>query len=310
MKRTALSLSAVILCAASARAATVVMPGSQSAAPAPGAKAAAAPASKAAPAPAPAAKVVVPVAPAISEAEKLVKEAAQLEKSDGCEAAYSKYKEAGDKLLIMRDQKRSAQLQGMVANKLDKLQACFTACQPNDRQRELFGTARDASEGEPHRAAKILKHLLVGRSTDRCVFWSNARSLLRTLPGQAEAMDQDQIDPCQISPELFKALSDAREAVKKERSMVADLNYDRAKLPSRLSELADTYRTMDQTRMLLVDLREGLLECDSLEKELRGETTVLKDSISLAQEMVLGTYREQLAAVARHARAAQAQLAH
>jgi hypothetical protein len=284
-----------MLCAVSARAANVVMPGSKPAA----AQPSAAPAK---------------VAPAVSlqqvnEVEKLVKEAAQLEKSDGCEASYAKYREAGDKLITLRDQKRAAQLQGIVTNKMDKLQACYSACQPNDRQKELFTTAKETAEAEPHRSARILKQLLVGRSTDRCTFWSDARSLLRTLPGQAEALDQDQADPCQLSPDLFKAVNDAREAVKKERSAVADLNYDRAKIPSRLGELADLYRTMDQTRMLMVDLREGLLECDSIAKQLNADSTALKESIGLAQDMVLGTYKDQLAAVARKARAAQAELA-
>ena len=299
MTRTALSIAAVVLCAAQARAANVVMPGSKPAAAQPAAK----PAPVVKPAP------VNVTQQQLNEVEKLVKEAAQLEKSDGCEASYNKYKEAGDKLITLRDQKRAAQLQGIITNKMDKLQACYTACQPNDRQKELFTTAKDSAEAEPHRSARILKQLLVGRSTDRCTFWSDARNLLRTLPGQAEALDSDQADPCQLSPDLQKALNDAREAVKKERSAVADLNYDRKQLPARLGELADLYRTMDQTRMLMVDLREGLLECDSIEKQLVADSTALKESIGLAQDMVLGTYKDQLAAVARKARAAQAELA-
>jgi hypothetical protein len=301
MKRTALSLSAfalIALCAASARAANVVIPGSRPAAPAPSAKAAAAPARVVAPPPG------IPT----NEVENLVKAAALLEKSDGCEAAYAKYKEAGDKVLQMRDHARAAQISGIVTNKMDKLQACYTACQPNEKQRELFGTAKESAEAEPHRAGKILKQLLVGRSTDRCVFWSDARSLLRTLPGQAEALDQDNADPCAVSPELQKAIAEARDAVKKERSAVADLNYERSKLPAKVGELADLVRAMDQTRMLLVDLREGLMECDSLDKQLVSDSTGLKDSIGLAQDMVLGTYQDQLASMSRKVRAAQAQL--
>jgi hypothetical protein len=300
MKRTALSFSALVLCAASAQAATVVMPGSKPP-PAP----AAAPSKASAPA-----RVVAPV-PGIpaSEVETLVRTAAQLEKSGGCEAAYLRYKEAGDKLLQMRDHARAAHLSGVVTNKMDKLQACYAACQPNGKQRELFGTAKDSLEAEPHRAGRILKQLLVGRSVDRCVFWSDARALLRTLPGQAEALDQDQADPCAISPELKKAIAEAREAVKKERSAVAELNYQRGKLPGKIAELADLYRAMDQTRMMLVDLREGLLECDSLDKQLVLDSTALKESLALAQDMVLGTYQDQLASVSRKVRAAQSQLA-
>ena len=299
MTRTALSLSALVLCAASAQAANVVIPGSKPP-PAPVAAKAAAPATRV---------VAPPPGIANNEVEQLVKVAAQLEKSDGCEAAWLKYKEAGDKLLQMRDHARSAQLSGVVTNKMYKLQGCFTSCQPNQKQRELFGRAKESAEAEPRRSAKILKQLLVGRSVDRCTFWSDARGLLRTLPGQAEALDQDNADPCAVSPELQRAIADVREAVKKERSAVAELNYQRARLPSKVSELADLYRAMDQTRMMLLDLREGLIECDSLDKQLASDSTALKESIGLAQEMVLGTYQDQLTSMSRKVRAAQAQLA-
>ena len=202
-----------------------------------------------------------PIAPVnANEVEALVKTAAQLEKSDGCEAAFARYQEAGGKLLQMKDHNRAAQLSGIITNKLDKLQACNAACQPNDKQRELYATAKEVAGSEPHRAGRILKQLLVGRSTDRCVFWSDARNLLRTLPGQAEALDRDDADPCAISPELSKAIADARDSVKKQRSVVAELNYDRKQLPSKVGDLADVYRAMDQTRMLLLDLRESFLE--------------------------------------------------
>ncbi len=301
MTRTALSLSALVLCAAAAQAGTVVIPGSKPVAPAP----AAVPTKVAVP------RTVAAPPPGIasSEVETLVKAAAQIEKSDGCEAAYLKYKEAGAKVLQMRDHARAAQISGIVTNKMDKLASCYTSCQPNDKQRDLFTTAKESAEGEPHRAGKILKQLLVGRSVDRCTFWSDARSLLRTLPGQAEALDQDQADPCSISPDLQKAIADARDAVKKERSAVADLNYERSKLPARVSELAELYRTMDTTRMMMIDLREGLMECDSLNKQLTADSVALKESIGLAQDMVLGTYKDQLASMSRKVRAAQAQLA-
>src|SRR5437763_695120 len=83
-------------------------------------------------------------------------------KVDGCEAAYLKYKEAGEKI-GPKAVGRSAQLQGVVANKLDKLETCYRSCQPNEKQRELFNTAKESAESEPHRSARILRQLLVGR---------------------------------------------------------------------------------------------------------------------------------------------------
>jgi hypothetical protein len=244
-----------------------------------------------------------------SEVENLIRDAANVEKRDGCEAAYLKYQEASEKLGLLKDLGRAAQLQGIVVNKMDKLQSCFLACQPNDRQRQLLTIAKDVAETEPHRSSRILKQLLVGRSVDRCTFWSGARALLRTLPGQSEQLDQDQADPCALSPDLEKALADTRDAVKKERSAVSDLNSDRSKLPSKVSELADLYRSMDATRTLLVELREGLIECDTQSKALAQDSQSLKESIALAQDMVLGTYRDQLAAMGKKVRAAQAKLA-
>jgi hypothetical protein len=278
------SLVAVILCAASARAAAPVIPARPAAAP------------------------VIPAMSPKDSVEALVREAAQIEKSDGCEAAWLKYKEAGDKIPA-KASGRFAQLQGVVANKMDKLETCYRGCQPNEKQRELFTTAKETADAEPHRASRILRQLLVGRSVDRCVFWSDARSLLRTLPGQAESLDKDQADPCAITPELQKALAEAHDAVRKERSAVGEMNYDRKKVAGKLADLADLYRTMDQTRMLLVDLREGLVECDSLSKQLAADNTALKESIGLAQDMVLGTYKSQLAALSSRVRSAQAALA-
>ena len=114
-----------------------------------------------------AANVVKP-APAAppNEVESIVKAAAQLEKSDGCEAAYAKYQEAGGKLLQMRDHARAAQLSGIVTNKLDKLQACYSACQPNEKQRELFGTAKDATSAKTSKKEPALN----------CFSWRSWRS--------------------------------------------------------------------------------------------------------------------------------------
>src|SRR5438552_7020603 len=99
MTRIALSLSALVLCAASAQTANVVIPGAKPPPPAPPPLSAAPSAAAAQPtAAAPAKAVAVPIktaapAPGITtnEMKSLVKSAALLEKSDGCEATYAKY---------------------------------------------------------------------------------------------------------------------------------------------------------------------------------------------------------------------------
>src|ERR1700743_1436583 len=85
----------------------------------------------------PAAHVVMPAAkPAApdpglknSAVENIIHDAAGIEKSDGCEAAYLKYKEAGDKLSLLKDRNRANQLQGVVVGKMDKLEKGFSSCQ-------------------------------------------------------------------------------------------------------------------------------------------------------------------------------------
>jgi hypothetical protein len=261
--------------------------------------------------PAPAARTAsaAPAAQARAEVDALIRDAAQAEKADGCEVAYLKYKQAGEKVSPLLDKARAAELQGIVANKLDKLEACYRGCQPNDRQRELLNTAKGAADSEPRRAAQITRKLLVGRSVDRCTFWSDARTFLRTLPNVADEMDQDKVDPCELSGDLAKAIEGARDAVKKERSEVAELNYDRSKLPLKMNDLAELYRNMDATRMLLFELREGLIDCESQHKPLAQDAQALRESFTLAQDMMTSTYQSQLAAVTRRIRAAESKLA-
>lgn len=288
----ALALVLVSAAAGAAGAATVVKP-------------AAAPAAAAA-RPAPSA---APSAQARAEVDALLRDAAAAEKADGCEAAYLKYKQAGDKISPLLDKSRAAEVQGIVASKLDRLESCFRGCQPNDHQKELLTTAKSVADTEPRRAAQITRKLLVGRSVDRCTFWSDARTFLRTLPNVADEMDADKVDPCEVTGDLAKAIEGARDAVKKERTEVAELNYDRSKLPLKMNDLAELYRNMDATRMLLFELREGLIECESLHKPLAQDAQALRESFTLAQEMMTSTYQSQLAAVTRRIRAAEARLA-
>ena len=284
-------LLSILATAGAAGAATVVKPAAAAA------PAAARPASAA------------PAAQARAEVDALLRDAAQAEKADGCEAAYLKYRQAGEKVSPLLDKARAAELQGIVANKLDKLEACYRGCQPSDHQKELLATARGVADTEPRRAAQITRKLLVGRSVDRCTFWSDARLFLRTLPNVADEMDQDRVDPCELSADLGKAIEGARDAVKKERAEVAELNYDRSKLPLRMNDLAELYRNMDATRMLLFELREGLIDCESQHQPLAQDAQALRESFTLAQELMTSTYQTQIAQVTRRIRAAESKLA-
>src|ERR1700737_4968473 len=99
------SVLALVLVSSAASAATVVKPVVKPAAPGTVVKPAA---------PAATVKPAAPAVPAVSlEVEAMIRDAAQLEKSDGCEAAYLKYRQAGDKTALVQG-RRAAELQGIV----------------------------------------------------------------------------------------------------------------------------------------------------------------------------------------------------
>ena len=54
-----------------------------------------------------------------------------------------------------------------MANKLEKLTECYNTCQPSERQRSLFDSAKAAKErGEDRRAIQITKRLMIGISIE------------------------------------------------------------------------------------------------------------------------------------------------
>lgn len=247
-----------------------------------------------------------PVAdPGRAEVESLVREAAQLEKTD-CEAAYLKYQAAGEKLSEVADKPRRAELQAIFASKSDKLLACYGACQPSDRQRELLEGAKSAAAEEPKRATQMVRRLLVGKN-EKCQFWAGARAFQRTLPAQGAESD-DNVDPCEVTPEVQAALTEAHAMARRERDQLTNLDHDRGRLTARMAELVDLYRAMDATRVKLFELREQYLDCDKVYRPLAQEGDGMRDAFAQTQELVLATYKGKLASLSRKLKDAQAEI--
>lgn len=256
-----------------------------------------------------AAKPVMPAGGGSAEVEKLLADAAAAEKAEKCEAAYGLYKDAQDKASSVADKARSAELESIAQNKLDKLEDCYQACQPNGRQRGLIEAAKNAHlAGEDKRAVQITKKLLVGKN-DKCVFWAGAKDFLRTLPNQADEIDNLKVDPCEVPPEVQSAMEDARRSVKKQQSQLAELTADKNRMAGKLPELIDLYQKLDSTRQRIFELREEYLDCDSVYKPLVEDAGAIHDAFTSTQGAILGTYKKQLDGLTSKIRAAQAQIA-
>jgi hypothetical protein len=246
--------------------------------------------------------------PNADQAQKILKDAAALEK-DNCETAYLKYKDAEAVIAQIADKSTRAQYGSILANKTEKLNDCFQACQPNERQRSLLDSAKAAHERqEDRRAIQITKRLLVGKN-DKCTFWGGAKDFLRTLPKQAEEMDSGKVDPCEVTPDVQKDMETAREQAKKHAQVVAGLEAEKGPLTPRMGEIVELYRQMDSTRAKIFDLREEFLDCDNVYKPLVSDAISLRDSYGRAQDLILTTYKAQVDGLVRRVKSFQRQIA-
>jgi hypothetical protein len=293
---------------------TLILPGSG----APATVADANPQPAAAPPPAAAAAPSAPPTPAalaaiaaanLKEVETLISDAAVAEKAAQCEVAYGRYQAALDKVGGVADKARSAELESIAQNKLDKLDDCYRSCQPSGRQRSLFESATGAKDrGETKRAVQITRKLLTGKN-QKCIFWGQVRDFLATLPNQAEELASDKVDPCEVTPEVQAELEQARAAAKQEQAQLADLLADKNKLAKNLDALVELYRSLDRTRQKVFEMREEFLDCDAVYKPLVEDAARLHDIYDQSQGAILATYRTQLDGLARRVRAANAQIA-
>ncbi|MBI5526664.1 MAG: hypothetical protein HY897_10060 [Deltaproteobacteria bacterium] len=237
------------------------------------------------------------VDPTQKEVEALIAEAAQAEKKEDCETAYAKYREAEARVGNIADPARSGQLESIITNKIDKVKDCYEACQPNERQRQMYNSAKDyGAQGQPKRAVQIAKRMLVGKN-EKCRFWGGVRGWLRSLPAQLE--QEEKYDPCDMTPEQKQALAEARDAVRKQDEEAKKFEVMKSKLASKMPELIALFKDIDGTRMQVSRFREEFLDCDEVYNPLVDDAKVLKESFDKAQEMVVNTYKGQVASLSK-----------
>ncbi len=260
-----------------------------------------------APSPAPAAPVAAaaPAAgggPTTKDVEALLADAAASEKGEQCEVAYSKYSAALDKAGRLADKARGAELESIADNKLEKLKECYTACQPSGRQRSLFESAQAAKErGEPKRAVQISRKLLTGRD-QKCLFWGGVKQFLAGLPNQAEELANDKVDPCEVTPDVQKALDSAKADARRQSARLAELFADKGKLTKNLDELIELYRSLDGTRQRVFEMREEFLDCDAVYRPLVEDAGKLREVFEQSEGAILSTYKGQLDGLTRKLR--------
>ena len=260
-----------------------------------------------APAPAPAAPVAAaaPAAvggPTTKDVEALLADAAASEKGEQCEVAYSKYSAALDKAGRLADKARGAELESIADNKLEKLKECYTACQPSGRQRSLFESAQAAKErGEPKRAVQISRKLLTGRD-QKCLFWGGVKQFLAGLPNQAEELASDKVDPCEVTPDVQKALDSAKADARRQSARLAELFADKGKMTKNLDELIELYRSLDGTRQRVFEMREEFLDCDAVYRPLVEDAGKLREVFEQSEGAILSTYKGQLDGLTRKLR--------
>jgi len=242
------------------------------------------------------------------DVEQIIAQAAQAEKAQQCEVAYAGYQSALERAGRVPDKARAGELESIAQNKIDKLEDCYRACQPNARQRSLFESAQGAKErGESKRATQIARKLLTGKDKT-CVFWGQVHELLSSMPGEADELANDKFDPCEVTPEVQKELDTARSTAKREQQELGDLMANRSRLSGHMDQMVSLWRELDQTRQRIFEMREEFLDCDAVYKPLVEDAANLHDTFEKSESLILSAYRGQLDSLSKKVRAAQGQL--
>jgi len=226
-----------------------------------------------------------------AEIEKLVMDASRQEKKGDCESAYRTYYEAEGLVSGIKDKTRSSDYESIISGKMDRLRACYKECQPTERERAVFISAKDLAASQPRRAAQMLKKILIAKN-EKCSFWSGARSLLLSIPPQEGVVEKD--DPCDASPEIKKSLNEAEASAKRQIQQVSQVGKSKIDLTSRLPELISLFREIDGTRMQVFRLREEYLNCEEIYNRLSLDSTALNDAIFKIQGTIVTAYNSQI----------------
>lgn len=226
--------------------------------------------------------------------DELMKRAVEAEKAEDCETAYNLYNSAlGEVELLDAEKynKKIKELRSVITTKLYKLESCYKACNPSERQKVLFERAKSLSEeGQRKRMIQILRRMLVGKN-EKCAFWKKVRAFLNTVPGEENI--NENADPCEVSSELRNELNQAKEEVKRLRADISRyMNVKGGEFTKKVDEIIDFFRLIEGTRLKIFQLREEFMDCDEIYKGLAEDSNELKSMYESTKDVIVSGYRK------------------
>ncbi|MCX7944599.1 MAG: hypothetical protein N2746_08845 [Deltaproteobacteria bacterium] len=222
-----------------------------------------------------------------------MKKAAEAEKVEDCETAYNLYNAALGEVELLDEEKyknKIKELRSIITTKLYKLESCFKACNPSERQKMLFERAKSLSEeGQRKRMIQILRRMLVGKN-EKCAFWRKVRSFLNTIPGEENI--NENADPCEVSEELKGEVNKAREEVRKLKNEIVQFtNIKKGEFIKKADPLIDFFRRVEDIRIKMFQLREEYIDCDEVYKSLAEDSNELRSMYEQTRDIIISGYK-------------------
>lgn len=229
----------------------------------------------------------------IKSIDDLMKKAAEAEKSEDCETAYNLYNSALGEVELLDAEKyknKIKELRSVITTKLYKLESCYKACNPSERQRALFERAKSLSEeGQKKRMIQILRRMLVGKN-EKCAFWKKVRAFLNTVPGEENI--NENADPCEVSDEIKNEMNMAREQVKKlQQEITKYTNLKKGEFTKKVDHIVEFFRSIEESRLKVFQLREEFMDCDEVYKSLADDSNELKSMYEQTKDIIVLGYK-------------------
>jgi archaellum component FlaC len=225
--------------------------------------------------------------------DSLMKRASEAEKMEDCETAYNLYNSALGEVELMDAEKyrnKIKELRSVITTKLYKLEPCYKACNPSERQKALFERAKSLSEeGQRKRMIQILRRMLVGKN-EKCAFWKKVRAFLNTVPGEENI--NENADPCEVSEELRQEMNAAREEVKRLQSEITKYtNLKKGEFSKKVDDLVDFFKKIEEARIKIFQFREEFMDCDEVYKGLADDSNQLKSMYEQTRDVIITGYK-------------------
>ncbi len=229
----------------------------------------------------------------VNNLDDFMKRAAEAEKAEDCETAYNLYNSAlGEVELLDAEKYRNKikELRSVITTKLYKLESCYKACNPSERQKVLFERAKSLSEeGQRKRMIQILRRMLVGKN-EKCAFWKKVRAFLNTVPGEENI--NENADPCEVTSELKSEMNAAREEVKKLKNEITKYTgIKKGEFAKKVDSLVDFFRAVEESRLKIFQMREEFMDCDEVYKSLADDSNELKSMYEQTKDIIVSGYK-------------------